>query len=210
VARPARKKAKIDEAARRLFSTRGLAATTVKDIAGRAKVAEGALYRHYKGKMDMARRLFRADVEAFAPGLEEILSAGERSFGERVRDAVRYMYRYYRRHPDRFSFIMLAQYEFAGERVLDARYDPNALVVRFVKNAVRSGEVGGGSPEVLAAVLMGAALRPLVMHRRGRLKISLASLEGKVADACARLLLEAGSGKLEAKGSWGKKKTGKP
>ena len=199
VARPAKKKAKIDEAARVLFAAKGLAATTVKDIAARARVAEGALYRHYKGKTDMARKLFRREVKAFTPRLEEILFAGGGSFEERMRKAIQYMYRYYRDQPDRFAFIMLAQYEFPRERVLETEYDPNELAIRFVKEGIRSGQLRGGNSQVLAAVLMGAVLRPLVMHRRGRLKMRPMTLARKVADTCAGMLQKSPSTLKEAR-----------
>ena len=60
--RPAVKKHDIEEAAIRLFARRGLAATTVKDIAGAAGVTEGALYRHWPGKNDMAWELYHREV----------------------------------------------------------------------------------------------------------------------------------------------------
>lgn len=45
--------AAIDTAARRLFEERGFAATTVDDIASKARVAKGAFYHHYRSKEDV-------------------------------------------------------------------------------------------------------------------------------------------------------------
>ena len=73
MARPAVKKGRMEEAAMGLFATKGLAKTTVRDIAQTAKVAEGALYRHWSGKNDMAWELYHREVRAFAELLRPML-----------------------------------------------------------------------------------------------------------------------------------------
>ena len=70
MARPVVKRDDIEEAAIRLLATKGLAATTIRDIAAAAGVAEGALYRHYSGKDDMAWRLYCREVAAFTIAFE--------------------------------------------------------------------------------------------------------------------------------------------
>jgi AcrR family transcriptional regulator len=49
---------------------KGVAETTVRDIAGAAGVAEGTLYRHFAGKDDLAWELFASNFATFAEGLE--------------------------------------------------------------------------------------------------------------------------------------------
>jgi len=188
MARPAVKKAKIEEAAIRLFATRGLARTTIKDIASLAGVAEGALYRHYRGKNDMAWQLYCREVQRFSEPLGAILFERAQPFAERLRRAIRFICRYYQDQPIAFSFILLTQHGFPGERLLDENRNPFDMAVRFVREEMRRRSVPKGDPAVLAAMLMGTVLQPLVMHRYGRLRQKPVSLAAKIAAACQRML----------------------
>ncbi|MBU3921016.1 MAG: TetR/AcrR family transcriptional regulator, partial [Alphaproteobacteria bacterium] len=53
-------KPKIERAALKLFIHEGVDAATTREIADKAGVSEGALYRHYKGKDELALSLFQA------------------------------------------------------------------------------------------------------------------------------------------------------
>ena len=188
MARPAAKKAQIEDAAVYLFATKGVAETTIKDIAARAKVAEGALYRHYRGKNEMAWELFSRELVRFSSSFEGVLFAEARSFRQRLREAVRFIYEYYRDHSVEFSFVLLTQHGFPEKKLRDERHNPNDMAIRFVKEAMAAGEARGGDGVLLAALLMGAVLQPVVMHRYGRLKRHPRTMAKEVAAACEALL----------------------
>src|SRR5438552_16641271 len=69
------KRPDIERAALRLFVTRGVRGTTVRDIAADAGVAEGTLYRHWRSKRDLARALFRASAAALADDVRRAAEA---------------------------------------------------------------------------------------------------------------------------------------
>ncbi len=62
----------IDRTALRLFVEKGVAETTIRDIAKEAGIAEGTLYRHYAGKEAMAWELFVENFTAIGRTLNEI------------------------------------------------------------------------------------------------------------------------------------------
>ena len=188
MARPVVTKSRIEEAAVGLFATRGLAGTTVKDIAASAGVAQGALYRHYTGKNDMARRLYRREVERFSKPLGAILFEKGAPFAARLHRAVAFICRYYQEHPVRFSFILLTQHGFPEERLLDERLNPYDMAMRFVRAEMRRGSVARGDAAAAAGMLMGTVLQPLVMHRYGRIRRKPTSLAPRIAEACERVL----------------------
>ena len=188
MARPAAKRADIEDSAIHFFATQGLAGTTIRDIAERAGVTDGALYRHYSGKNEMARRLFAREVERFSAELERVLFDQGASFEDRVRNAVRFIYRYYEEHPTRFSFVLLTQHGFPAEKILEESYNPNDMVIRFVAAEMEAGNIEQGDPVFIAALLMGSVLQPVVMHRYGRVKRQPLERADEVAGACLRLL----------------------
>ena len=188
LARPALKKGDIEEAAIQLFATRGLSATTVRDIAAHAGVTEGALYRHFPGKNEMAAQLFSREVAHFSEGLTGVLLNGDFDCARRVRRAVDFIYGYYRDYPMRFAFILMTQHGFPGRQLLEGRFNPNDIVIEFVRREITSGNIPKGDVVLAAALVMGMVMQPAVMHWNGRLPVEPITLAGQVADACTRIL----------------------
>ena len=52
------------------FVEKGVTATTIKDIAGTARIAEGTIYRHYTSKAELAWELFAKNMVALAHELD--------------------------------------------------------------------------------------------------------------------------------------------
>jgi len=188
MARPATKKVIMEETAMELFATKGLARTTVRDIAGKANVSEGALYRHWPGKNDMAWQLYHREVRLFAELLRPYLDSGDGSLPARLTEAVRLIYGFYQDNPVRFAFILLTQHGFPSERMVDEDADPFRMVSEFVAEEMRCGRIPVDDPQMLAALVMGAVLQPLIMHRYGHLDVAPVDLAEPVAVRLASLL----------------------
>lgn len=185
--RPVIKRELIEEAAIALFATKGLARTTIKDIAAAAGVTEGALYRHYDGKEEMAWKLYNREVALFVRLVSRLLFDERMEFTLRLGLAVKTIYDYYLYHADRFAFILLTQHGFPEEKLLSRDSDPMEMATRFVGQAVGRGEIPPCDADLHAALLLGAILQPLVMHRYGRLDLS-ADIADQVTAACLRAL----------------------
>jgi AcrR family transcriptional regulator len=177
MARPAIKKARIIEAAISLFGTKGLARTSIRDIAATAEVTEGALYRHWDGKESMAWDLYCRTLEAFAEGFREQLQwpgirggslADDLPFEQRLRAGITYAFEYYRDHPKEFAFILLTQHGF-----LEKEYEPESpydIVEQIIASELGATVTGKGAPEefkVAAAMALGMTLEPIKYHWRG-------------------------------------------
>jgi AcrR family transcriptional regulator len=86
------KRPHIERAALRLFVTRGLRGTTIREIAAEAGVAEGTLYRHWRSKRDLARALFRGCAATVAAAVRRA-AEGERLPRARLAAAIGALFR---------------------------------------------------------------------------------------------------------------------
>lgn len=180
-----RKKEDIDSAAIRLFSSKGLARTSIKDIAKEAGVTEGALYRHYKSKDQMAWELYTGEIKKFTTGLSEIIKQNI-SAQEKLIESIKYLYSYYDKYPVEFGFILLTQHGFPGEKLLDENTNPNDIVINTVKELF--SEIIDIDSKVLAAMMMGGILQPIVMHNYGRFEKPILEYSDDVIKASLKLI----------------------
>lgn len=89
---------RIVEATYALHSERGIAATTMKDIAGRAGVSVGTVYHHFPTYPD-AIAACGAFATVHVPAPTAAIFEGATSRAERVRRLVRALFDYYERQP---------------------------------------------------------------------------------------------------------------
>jgi len=187
MSRPVMKREIIEEAAIRLFATKGLARTTIKDIAAAAEVTEGALYRHYEGKEEMAWKLFNRELDQFTRLVSDALFDDRMSFALRLHLAIQTIYDYYHYNSDQFAFILLTQHGFPEDKLLNKDTEPMKLAERFIGEAMGAGEIPPCDADLQAGLLMGAIMQPLVLHRYGRLELN-PDTPSQVTAACLRML----------------------
>ena len=77
---------KIERAALKLFIHEGVDAATTREIAEQAGVSEGALYRHYKGKDELALALFMETHNRLGKMMMEALAGRNHSQGRSGRE----------------------------------------------------------------------------------------------------------------------------
>jgi AcrR family transcriptional regulator len=72
--RPVNSKTRILNSALTLFTKKGIKSTTTREIAQKAGLAEGTIYRHFKSKEELSQQLFRDRMDVF---LKELNSKAE-------------------------------------------------------------------------------------------------------------------------------------
>lgn len=179
------KKQIIDNAAIELFATKGLAETSIRDVSTKAGVTVGALYRYYKSKNEMAWELFCKELDVFTQGLKAIVARNNQPV-ETLKKSIEYIYEYYEKEPLKFAFILLTQHGFPDEQLLDEENNPNDVVIRGVKALF--DEVTISDHKVLAGMLMGAILQPIVMHNYGRFDKPVTAYVDDVVSICIKMI----------------------
>lgn len=148
---------KIERAALKLFVGEGVDGATTRDIAEHAGVSEGALYRHYKGKDELALSLFMETHDRLG---RMVLEAAQESGG--LEEKVRAIVTAYCTLADEdwllFSFHLLSIHRYLPH---DSKRDddPTTITENIVSALIATGEIPDGDPALLAAMSLGVVLQ---------------------------------------------------
>ncbi len=80
---------KIIEHATQVFAKKGFNATTIDNIAIKAKIAKGSVYQYFRSKQDLFLAVFDAYMEQYFNNLQAHSSEGTRSAADQIREAAR-------------------------------------------------------------------------------------------------------------------------
>jgi AcrR family transcriptional regulator len=160
-------KARLVEAARRLFAERGYAATSTRMIAREAGVNLGGIQYHFGSKEELHRAVLR---DVFSPAMDSIEAASRdgASVADRLSATLRATFRHLWENPDQAAFMVtyrLYQVEMLPEvaRLL-------APLIRSLNALIEEGQSQGvirqGNPLLLAMSVMAQPLYFMLITRR--------------------------------------------
>ena len=167
-------KPRIDRAALELFTVRGYDAATTREIAAAAGVSEGAIYRHYKGKEELAVALFLSLHKRLSTLIQEEAAAAP-GFPSKVRAVVNAYCQVADEDWLLFSFHMLSLHRFLPYYEEDGA-DPVSVTARLIKLAIAHDELPDGDPELLASMALGVVTQTAQNKAYGRIKGPLGDL----------------------------------
>jgi AcrR family transcriptional regulator len=160
-------KDRIERAATELFAARGVDGVSIADIAGAAGVAQGALYRHYRSKDELAAQLF-ADAYLRTGADLAGIRAAKSIFSERIEAMVAHFCALYDREAALFRFMLIAQHDVLPQ-VNDTGPTPVSVIEAAIADGVAAGETAPVAPAEGAAAIMGIVLQTALFHIYGRL-----------------------------------------
>lgn len=148
---------KIEKAALELFVREGVDAATTRNIADHAGVSEGALYRHYKGKDELALALF---METHNHLGEMMLTAFSEpgTIEEKVRRAVTAYCAFADEDWLSFSYHLVSLNRYLPHDT-KREDDPVSVVEKLIQHLIDSGEIPNGDPAILAAMSLGIVMQ---------------------------------------------------
>lgn len=148
------KRPAIVAAATSLFAQRGIDGTSMRDIADAAGVREAAIYRHFRGKEEMAQEIFTSWYGWYSNQVRAITS-GPAPLQEKLRALVRLEFDCARRHPEEFLYFCENEARFlhgVGRNVPRARQE----LIKMIREGQRRGVFRAGDSGLLADMLSGA------------------------------------------------------
>ena len=179
------KKILIEQAAIELFAIKGPAGTTIKDIARKSGVTEGALYRHYSSKESMATKLF---VRELASLREDLVTAIETDTAlvPKLRALIASVYFRYEENPYPLLFIML---NFQNIQGIDLPGETGNIYDFITERTEQMlADMPNVSGEITPTLLSGLIMEPVLFHHYGRLQQPPSAYVDDVTTACCRLL----------------------
>jgi AcrR family transcriptional regulator len=189
---PAATRERIENAAVREFARKGVEGASIADIARRAGVADGALYRHYPSKEELVRALFARNYEALAHTLGA-LEQREDDLPGKLGAIVRAVYGLFDADPDMYRFLLLNQFMGMSGVGADSA-TPVDLIIELLADAMNRGEIPRQDPAMAAAQTFGVVLQPTVFAVYERLKPPMSAYAAEVTRACLRALGHADAG----------------
>ena len=159
-------KEKVERAATELFAANGVDGVSIGDIAAAAGVSQGALYRHYSSKEDLAWTLFSTAYLRTGAELDEIRER-HRGFRGRVAAMVAHFCALYDSDPALFRFMLIAQHGLLP-RIAPQQRTPVDAVADTIADAVRGGEINRVERLAATAAIFGIVLQIAVFHVYGR------------------------------------------
>ncbi len=172
----------IARTALQLFVDKGVTATTIRDIAGVAGIAEGTLYRHYESKDQLAWELFSTNYLAFAEELD-CLQEGYDNLKDKLTAMIRQFCTFFDRDPVLFSYLLLAQHG-QLKKVTPEMETAVTVLQKVIAQGMARGEVPEMEVELAAAMVLGVVLEVAVFKAYSRITQDLAPLSEKLAAAC--------------------------
>ena len=180
------KKNDIEQAAMLLFAQNGMDGTTIKEIAKLAGVTEGAIYRHYASKEEMAKVLFNRELDNLKRWLSDSMAAGLDP-KDRLKAIVDLLYSAYRETPWPFLFVIL---NFQNLQVYAAGGDNRHIydfIIDFTRNLF-SSETVDRDYEFLATLVVGVIMQPVIFHFHKKLPKHPVEYVNEVTESCCQLL----------------------
>lgn len=174
---PNDKRSAILGAALELFVERGYHGAAVPEIAARAGVGAGTIYRYFQSKETLVNELYREHKRALAT---ELLGGfpTDAQAREQFRELWRRLGAFARENPRAWAFLELhhhADYLDDESRAIEHQLDRAAEAL--LRAAQERGEIAPIDPAVLVALVLGAFVGVIRAAWEGRLELSEGHLE---------------------------------
>ncbi len=176
-------KEKISIVALRLFSKKGFKGTTIKDIARRVGITEGAIYRHFTSKDEIVNYLIAKisnDINLLIR--EEVLT--QRDIKSRISKLIEVLINYAFENPDAFRFLTV--YHILRHNGNNGRL-PGNLLINMFREAYKKGQISV-TPEVALSIIVGSIERLFILWEMNMLTIPRKKLVEEVKKTALKAL----------------------
>jgi AcrR family transcriptional regulator len=176
-------KEKISLVALRLFSKKGFKGTTVKDIARKVGITEGAIYRHFTSKEEIVNYLLARITKDIRSRIENEVFT-QKDIRQQVSKLVEVLVNYAFENPDAFRFLTvyhILRHNAGGGKL------PGNMLMELFRDARKRG-ILKVSPEVALSLIIGAVERLFILWEMKIIKTPKEKLVSELKKSLVRAL----------------------
>jgi AcrR family transcriptional regulator len=189
MARPHSKRDEMVASALHLFADHGIRGTTIRDIAQAAGVTEGALYRHFASKEQLAQSLFGECARMLYEHLDAAV-ADVAAPRDQLCALAHGFIGFATTRPEAYEFVMARHHESVGE-LPPGQPLPKDVFVRVIAGGIASGDFRPMHAQLGAGMMIGLLLRTVFFVQRGLVDLTAEQIEAEVCGAVERIFLTA-------------------
>ena len=178
-------KEKIDRTALELFVKKGIKETTIKDISAATGLSEGAMYRHYSSKDELAEELFSENYIEFAEELEEICRSNK-SLKKQISAMIGRYCEAFDNDPVLYSYLLLSQHD-ELKRLRTNEINLVKILNKVLSEAIKNNEIPKIDPAFGTAQIMGVVLETAKFVIYGRIKGKMSDYSEELSKSCYKI-----------------------
>jgi len=170
MARPLTKKSAVIDAALFLFMRKGIKATTTRDIALKAGISEGTIYRHFKSKDELAEIIFEQNLDHFCKFLKRCLK-NTTTPEEMLKAFVEGIFEFSRRAQKRYGFI-IAAHQTELKKHSREMMKPKRMLAKILRLGQKQGFFREIDTNLASAMVIGTVMQTIFYLKNGRITVN--------------------------------------
>lgn len=179
-------KERIERTALRLFVAKGIAETSIRDIAKAAGISQGALYNHYPSKDELAWSLFASNFSETAVEMRR-RSREQKQLAGKLRAMIRYIFKRFDSDWEMVTYVFTIRHHHLKQHRRPLA-NPYMVIRAVIADSMKSGEIPRQDLELATALVAGTITQVIDSRILGRIKDRLGELADRTAAACLRFL----------------------
>ena len=184
--RTAETRERIERAALKHFVEKGIAETSIRDIAEEAGVSLGAMYNHFDSKEDLAWKLFISGWNEIGEGMRRCARVHPK-LPSKIRAIIEYVFRRFDEDWLLVTYVFRSRHQHLTQ-LPATRGNPYTVFRLVIADAARRGEIPSGDLELKTSFIVGAIVQTVDSRILSRIKGPLSDSAAATADCCLRML----------------------
>ena len=176
----------IIQAALELFGEHGIRATTTRDIAARAGITEGAIYRHFPSKEGLASSIFLDCMHRLLAHLQAAAAEGTTP-GDRLCSTARAFFDFAENTPAAYNYIMMSHQDDLPA-LMAQEIKPKDVFAQAIADGMAAGEFRRMDVQLATGFVVGMCIRTMWFWNAGVLDLPRNEVGAELCDAIHRIL----------------------